>query len=252
MKYILAVILACLFCFLSGCVDFDSRKTQETSITKTSKTTSLTTKTVASTQVTSEIMSGTAPTLTQTSATAFTTTQITPTTIPTTKTQTTTATGTVRTTKKPPTVAEVLSKESNCTVIVNGKDISSDVFAHYNGDYFLLSLFPIVRELGGKVTWVDTHTALLESDSNTCLLNTSEKTLYRIDEYGELDTRRDFSTIQFNGGTHEYVPKIVQKVLNECIMDNWSTTASLLPLFPGLRVWEDKEMRTITIQYPAD
>lgn len=131
------------------------------------------------------------------------------------------------------------SVNSNCKLIVNGKEISSKsyVYIDYDKHYAELPLTSIFMELGATVDWVSGSKAIIVYKNNKYVLDTEIPKLYL---YKNKNTNY---FIPPPGGGHTYVFKFVDR---EYIISNG--TMITVATFLGIEFKVDYNTGVITVE----
>ncbi len=130
----------------------------------------------------------------------------------------------------------------NCTLIVNGKDITKGNYARINHTkhYSEIPFTAVIQELGAKVEWENDTKATITFDENKYLLDITEGTLVK-----KWDSHKLNLITPAPGQNHERVSKVVG---NELIVDD---SSSLYFFFVIMRatVKVDYDKNIINIEY---
>ncbi len=105
----------------------------------------------------------------------------------------------------------------NCTLIINGKDITNGNYVRINHakHYAEIPFTTVIQELGAKVEWKDDSKAVVKYDGRKYILNTNEGTLVE-----KWDKHKLNQIMPAGGQQHKVVCKVVD---NELIVDSNSS-----------------------------
>jgi len=127
----------------------------------------------------------------------------------------------------------------NCTLIINGKDITSGNYEKLYYNYADLPMTAIMKALGAKVEWQNKTTALITCGDKKYILNTTKCTLFDVGKPQDDDLKYNIITV-FPGGYRFY--KVVG---DEFVLD--SSTMGRVVALMGAKINIDYEKAVITI-----